>query len=356
MVLPGRLGNPASDLRQDPRSDPRMVAALAPFGLDTFPPAPPVRPDSTLADKLHFCAAAETGFEAFFAALVKDAPEITTVVRTTETITGIDGHSLHLYIHEPDHIKKPLPCILHLHGGAMVMLQAAGPLYQQWRDHLAAAGMVAVGVEFRNAAGILGPHPFPSGLDDCTSALAWLHANRKRLGLSKIVISGDSGGANLALATALKAKRDGLLQIINGVYAMAPYIYGAYAWEPSQQTENLPSLTENDLYFVNNALSSVLASVYDPGGSNNHNPLCWPYFAAKEDLIGLPPHVISVNELCPLRDEGLAYYRKLLHASVKAVGRTVNGTCHIGDCMFRTAMPEVYLATINDIRGFASLL
>ena len=40
--------------------------------------------------------------------------------------------------------------------------------------------------------------------------------------------------------------------------------------------------------------------------------------ASASDLTGLPPHVISVNELDPLRDEGLAYYRKLLAAG----GRT----------------------------------
>jgi len=38
--LPGRLGNPAPDLRSDPRADPRMVAALATVGMDT-PGAPP---------------------------------------------------------------------------------------------------------------------------------------------------------------------------------------------------------------------------------------------------------------------------------------------------------------------------
>ncbi|MDT5104887.1 MAG: acetyl esterase, partial [Mycobacterium sp.] len=32
--LPGRLGDPALEMRSDPRSDPRMVAAFAPFGLD----------------------------------------------------------------------------------------------------------------------------------------------------------------------------------------------------------------------------------------------------------------------------------------------------------------------------------
>ena len=60
-----------------------------------------------------------------------------------------------------------------------------------------------------------------------------------------------------------------------------------------------------------------------------------------------------VNELDPLRDEGLAYYRKLLKAGVSAVSRTVNGTCHAGDVLFRGAMPDVYAATIRDIKGFA---
>ena len=70
----------------------------------------------------------------------------------------------------------------------------------------------------------------------------------------------------------------------------------------------------------------------------------------------MPPHVISVNELDPLRDEGLEYYRRLLAAGVPTVGRTVNGTSHAGDMIFRRAMPEVYAATIRDIKGFADSL
>ena len=37
---PGRLGDPTMDLASDPRSDPRMVAAFAPFGLDKGAQAP----------------------------------------------------------------------------------------------------------------------------------------------------------------------------------------------------------------------------------------------------------------------------------------------------------------------------
>ena len=59
---------------------------------------------------------------------------------------------------------------------------------------------------------------------------------------------------------------------------------------------------------------AVMATSYD--GIDSINPLAWPLFATIEDLNGLPPHVISVNELDPLRDERLLYYKKMLTLQV----------------------------------------
>ena len=97
---------------------------------------------------------------------------------------------------------------------------------------------------------------------------------------------------------------------------------------------------------------AVFAEVYDPGGANFDEATAWPSRATAADLEGLPPHVISVNQLDPLRDEGLAYHRALLDAGVSSVSRTVNGTCHAGDVLFRAALPDVYAATVRDLRGF----
>ena len=72
-------------------------------------------------------------------------------------------------------------------------------------------------------------------------------------------------------------------------------------------------------------------------GREAENPLAWR-FAQREDLEGLPPHVISVNELDPVRDEGLAYYRKLLRAGVDATGTTLHGVCHVADLMLRAGI------------------
>ena len=131
---------------------------------------------------------------------------------------------------------------------------------------------------------------------------------------------------------------------------MCPYIYGAYGIK----TKVLPSLYENDGYFLLVKTMGALAAVYDPEGKNEKNPLCWPYHATIEDLEGLPPHVISVNELDPLRDEGLAYFRKLTRAGVDVYSRTVNGTIHAADVLFVKAVPEVSDATVRDIAGFAN--
>jgi acetyl esterase/lipase len=327
-----------------------MIAAMIPFGLQAAPEPTPVDVDSSINEILEYVALAERQFEEMFAALAVDLPPVVGVASSVEVIRGVDGNDITLFVHRPDATDRPLPGVLHIHGGGMVLLEAAGAAYDRWRSELAASGLVVVGVEFRNGGGKHGPHPFPAGLNDCASALQWMTDNKARLGISTLVISGESGGGNLTLATTIKAKRDGRLDQIDGVYALCPYISNAYG----VKTPELPSLYENDEYFLACRDLGVLSKVYDPTQTNTTNPLAWPYFAKTSDLQGLPPHVISVNQLDPLRDEGLAYYRKLLAAGVDATGRTVLGACHAGDLMFRAAMPDVYAATVQDLRRFAT--
>ena len=351
-ILPGRLGTPGMAMKDDPRADPRMIAAMAPFDLGELPVPLPIDAQSPFDSLLELVAATEEGMEMMMAAFAADAPSVDGVTRSVEVIPGVDGNDITLFIHRPDGVEGPLPGILHIHGGGMVLLEAAGAGYSNWRDELAGAGLVVVGVEFRNGGGKHGPYPFPAGLNDCSSALAWVNDNKRALGISKVVVSGESGGGNLTLATTLKAKRDGRIDQIDGVYAQCPYISNAY----SQKAPELPSLYENDGYFLSCESMGLLSRVYDPNLDNATNPLAWPYYATSADLGGLPPHVISVNQLDPLRDEGLAYYRKLLDAGVSASSRTVNGTAHAADIMFQAAMPEVHAATIRDIAGFAASL
>jgi acetyl esterase len=98
----------------------------------------------------------------------------------------------------------------------------------------------------------------------------------------------------------------------------------------------------------------VEGAVYDSRGAHGEDPLCCPSRASDAELHGLPPHVISVNELDPLRDEGIAYQRRLVANGVSSLGRTVNGTVHGAEVFFPGAIPDISAATIRDIHAFAT--
>ncbi|MET0450236.1 MAG: alpha/beta hydrolase fold domain-containing protein [Mycobacterium sp.] len=347
--LPGRLGDPTMDLRSDPRSDPRMLAIFAPLGLDVEAPAVPVDRHSPIEDRLAVAARAEQAFDETFSVLLADFPESHGVETRTLTITGVDGNDIALYVDRPIGVPAPLPGLLHLHGCGMAILQASATPTVRWRSALAAQGCVVVGVEFRNSAGALGPHPFPAGLNDCASALDWMHAQREGLGLTSIVVTGESGGANLSLATALKAKREGRSEHLDGVYAQVPYIFGGY----DAPVAELASLVENEGYFLTPSVLTLMAALYDPSGENVTNPLAWPYYATDAELRGLPPHVITTDELDPLRDEGLAYLRALQRAGVEATGHTYNGITHAGELLAAAAVPEIFDRAVRDVSDFA---
>lgn len=346
--LPGRLGDPARTLATDERSDPRVVAAWRAFGLDGSGEPPPVTPESPIEELLEFCAAAEQGFEAVFDGLFEGLTPVEGVTTETVAVDGGDGNEIQLFVHRPAGASGALPGVFHIHGGGMVLLSATGVNYRRWRDELAAQGLVVIGVEYRNGGGKLGAHPFPAGLDDCVAGLRWMLAHRDELGVSHVVVSGESGGGNLTIATTLAASRQGWVDEIAGVYAQCPYISGSYAAPPPE----LGSLQENDTYFLRTDLLAVLARIYDPGGEHATDPLAWPYHASADELVGLPPHVVSVNELDPLRDEGLAYARRLAAAGVSVVSRTVNGTSHAADVLLPGALSEVYAASVRDVAGF----
>lgn len=343
-------------LRDDPRIDPRLVAAVEPFGLaDPLPPSR-LTAEVPLEDIRSALDRIEAGSAHMMAAGVAGLRPVQGVECSTETIAGPDGNEITLYLHRP--VEPPergpgpatLPGVLHLHGGGCVMMSAADVNYVRWRDELAARGLVVVGVEFRNGAGALGPHPFPAGLDDSIAALEWMHQGRQALGLSAIVVSGDSGGANLALATTIRAAREGHIEQIDGTYALCPYISGAYSDPPPE----LASLRDNDGLLVSVSMMGAMAKAYTPEPADLHDPLAWPYHATGEDLRGLPPHVISLNELDPLRDEGLAYYRKLLAAGVPTRARTVLGTFHAAENNYFGSIPDVARSTLADVVEFAT--
>lgn len=292
-------------------------------------------------------------------------PDTSNVEQLMEVVTGVDGNAIELHIAKPKDVAGDAPGILHVHGGAMALLSAKNPWHRSLRLRMARLGFVVVSVEFRNSSGKLGRHPYPAGLNDCMSALSWTHARRRDLGISKLILSGESGGGNLCLSMALRAKREGRLHEFDGVFALCPLIAGPGLWKAagdrgstSSARSWLKSLRECKDYLLCHELIKVCARLYDPERRHEGDPCAWPLVAEAKDLRGLPPHVISVNELDPLRDEGLAYCEKLLEAGVNAERRIVPGTPHAGD-LFAAAEPGVehlFHETVGAMKSFVDSL
>ena len=138
------------------------------------------------------------------------------------------------------------------------------------------------------------------------------------------------------------------LNLIRGLYALCPYIAGEW---PQPQ---LPSSTENEgiLLHLHNNRGRI---AYGIEAFNAKDPLAWPLFATEDDVRGLVPTVISVNECDPLRDEGIEFYRLLLRAGVPSRCRQVMGTSH-GIEIFAAACPDISHDTATNIADFCKTI
>jgi acetyl esterase/lipase len=269
---------------------------------------------------------------------------------STEKITSApDGNSINLQVIRPDN-DEIVPCVYYIHGGGMATLSCYDGMYRGWGKLIAANGVAVVMVDFRNcvsASSAPEVEPYPAGLNDCLSGLRWVKDNTAALGIDgdRVIVAGESGGGNLTLATALRLKREGDLGLVKGFYALCPYIAGQWP------NPDYPSSIENNGILLQ-LHSNRGAMGYGIEELNERNPLAWPGFATVDDVTGLPPVIISVNECDPLRDEGIAFYRLLLEAGVAARCRQVMGTMH-GTEIFTIACPDVSRDTARDIAGFA---
>lgn len=337
-------------INADPRIDPRIKAV---FQLPD-PPAPKdVASREALLEEVNRPEAlqAEQATEMFLNMCDNEttAPSAGLEITTQEFVSAPDGNTIKLQIIRPD-TAETLPCIYYIHGGGMQVFSCFNGMYRAWGRIIAARGVAVVMVDFRNA---LRPSsapdvaPFPAGLNDCVSGVKWVHKNAAALNIDpkRIVVAGESGGGNLSIATVMKLKRDGDLDLVKGLYALCPYIAGK--WPQAQY----PSSEENDGKVIQIG-NNRGAMAYGIKELEAKNPLAWPGFATKADVEGFPPTVISVNECDPLRDEGIAFYRLLLSAGVAAKGRMVLGTVH-GSEIFSMTCPDISRDTAADMAGFA---
>jgi acetyl esterase len=336
-------------IAEDPRIDPRIKALFGAWP-DVALPDTDSRETLLAEANTNEAIAREAGMKAMLAAMDSEevAPSKGLTVRTEVFTSAPDGNSINIQFIRPEG-DAIVPCVYYIHGGGMATMSCYDGNYRAWGRMIAAEGVAVAMVDFRNAirpSSAPEVAPYPAGLNDCVSGLKWVHANAAHLGIdpSRIVIAGESGGGNLTLATALKLKRDGDIGKVKGLYALCPYIAGKWPLP-----EN-PSSSENNGILLN--LHNNRGAVgYGIGAFEARDPLAWPGFADANEVKGLPPTIISVNECDPLRDEGVGFYRLLMTNGVSARCRQVMGTVH-GTEIF-LACPDVSRDTAADIANLA---
>ena len=337
------------DIAADRRLDPRIKAALA------IMPAvemQDVESREALIEAQNTPEAEEgrKAFEAFMAMCDSEevSPSTGLRIETLEFTSQPDGNTIKVQYIRPDN-DETLPCVYYIHGGGMMMLSCFDGSYRAWGRMIAQQGVAVAMVDFRNAivpSSAPEVAPYPAGLNDCVSGLYWLTAQHEALGIdpSRIIVAGESGGGNLTLATGMRLLREGKTDLIQGLYALCPYIAGTWPLP-----EN-PSSTENNGILLD-LHNNQGAMAYGIEELEKKNPLAWPGLATTNDLAGLPPVVISVNECDPLRDEGINFYRLLLEAGVSAQCRQLMGTSHGSDTMV-ILCPEVSRESARSIADF----
>ncbi len=188
--------------------------------------------------------------------------------------------------------------ILYLHGGGYVM--GSINTHRAMVARIARAAQAkALALDYRMAP----EHPFPAAVDDATAAYRWLLAQGYKPG--KIVISGDSAGGGLTLAT-LIALRDAKTPLPAAAVPISPWadLEGTGASVETRAAAD-PMVDKPGLL--------RMAKMY-AGDHNSKNPLISPIHA---DYSGIPPMLIQVGDAEILLDDATRVTERAKAAGVK---------------------------------------
>jgi acetyl esterase len=216
------------------------------------------------------------------------------------------GRPARLYV--PEHDSGAL--LVYFHGGGWVL----GSLdsHEQPCRYLATEGGVRVlSVDYRLAP----ESTFPAAAEDALAAFEWARENADALGADagRVAVGGDSAGGNLSAAVAqVAAVKPTLLILIYPVLDLS--------------TKHESYRTFREGFFLTERSMDWYRGHYLPDEDAARDPRASPLLA--DDLSGLPRTYLAVAGFDPLRDEALAYGRRLEEAGVEVEVALHEGSVH----------------------------
>lgn len=234
-----------------------------------------------------------------------------------------DGSSVEARSYRPSNVPRdaPLPVYMHLQGGGFMFGTLDGEAAICARV-ASGSGVVVLNVNYRHTP----EFTYPTQWEDAEDAFEWAHENMDKLGgdPKRVILGGISAGAWVAASLALQKH----LEIKNSETTTRPSLAGqvlmipclAYhdCYEPQlskmrhpsvssyRENERAPMLSVSELRWFSDHLKIREADAADirlnPGN------------ASPEQVKGMPPTVLGIVGLDPLRDEALLYAKMLTEA------------------------------------------
>jgi acetyl esterase len=206
-----------------------------------------------------------------------------------------------------------LGAMLYLHGGGWTMF-SIDTHDRLMREYAARAGIIVVGIDYS-----LSPEAkFPAALNEVVEALDWLRRAGAAHGIDpkRLAVGGDSAGANLALAAALKLREDGGPRLRGMLFN-----YGAFGPEPTPSFK----LYDGPRYMLTVEEMCYFWANYTREPSDLQNPLAAPALA---DVRGLPAAYFCIAECDILSDGNRAMAERLAAAGVPIEEHIYEGATH----------------------------
>lgn len=237
----------------------------------------------------------------------------------------LDMSGIRLRLHRPV-ADEILPVMLYIHGGGW-RLFSIDTHDRLMREYAARAGIAVIGIDYS-----LSPeNKFPAALEECAAALDWIQAQAETLGLDadRVLIGGDSAGANLSVAACLLQRERG-----RPLPAAMLLNYGAFAPE---HTPGYARFGAGDYSLDTDEMDGFWLDYVD-GPEQFSDPLVAPLRA---DLTGLPPAFLAIAECDILADGNHDFAQKLAAAGVRTRAVTYRGATH-------SFLEAVSIATLAD--------
>lgn len=209
-----------------------------------------------------------------------------------------------------------LPVVLYVHGGGWILGNAG--THDRLVRELAVGAQAAVAfVEYERSP----EARHPVAIEQAYASARWIVAGGAGKGLDadRLAVAGDSVGGNMAAVLAILAQQRGDVR----------FVHQSLYYPVTDAAQDTASYREfADGPFLTAKAMAWFWDAYLPDRDKRGDITASPLRASHEQLAGLPPALVIVDENDVLRDEGEAYARRLIQAGVPTTSVRYNAIIH----------------------------